>query len=99
MPKRPISGIIIFLHWPKRRVQGNLVDGTMGMHRTIKRDPIMKKELILPIFDDEDVERDFWANVDLSAFFEPEDFKRVSFPNLKLTTRSNSIRDSKSDTP
>jgi predicted DNA binding CopG/RHH family protein len=40
----------------------------------------------------EDVERDFWARFDLSKHFEPNDFKRVSFPNLKPTTRSISIR-------
>lgn len=52
----------------------------------------MKKPLKLPKFKNEDEERDFWANIDLSEYLEPEDFKRVSFPNLKPTTRSISIR-------
>jgi predicted DNA binding CopG/RHH family protein len=52
----------------------------------------MKKPLKLPKFKDEDEERDFWAKIDLSKYLEPKDFKRVSFPNLKPTTRSVSIR-------
>ena len=52
----------------------------------------MKKPLKLPKFKNEDEERDFWAKIDLSEYLEPEDFKSVSFPNLKPTTRSVSIR-------
>lgn len=52
----------------------------------------MKNELKLPPLNDEDEERDYWANIDLSDYFEPEDFERVSFPNLKPTSRSISIR-------
>lgn len=52
----------------------------------------MKKPLILPNFKNEDEERDFWAEIDFSEYFEPEDFQPVSFPNLKPTTRSISIR-------
>ena len=52
----------------------------------------MKKQLILPKFESEDEERDFWASIDLSEYFEASDFHRVSFPNLKPTTRSISIR-------
>jgi len=52
----------------------------------------MKKQLKLPKFKNEDEEREFWWNLDLSEYFEPKDFKRVSFPNLKPTTRSISIR-------
>lgn len=52
----------------------------------------MKKPLKLPQFKNEDEEWDFWSNLDLSKYFEPKDFKRVSFPNLKPTTRSVSIR-------
>lgn len=52
----------------------------------------MKKQLDIPNFKNEDEERDFWANVDLSEYFEPSDFERVSFPNLKPTTRAISIR-------
>ncbi|MDP3996149.1 MAG: BrnA antitoxin family protein [bacterium] len=40
----------------------------------------------------EDEEREFWAGFDLSENFSPKDFKDVSFPNLKPTTRSISIR-------
>jgi len=52
----------------------------------------MKKKLKIPKFKNEDEEREFWWNLDLSEYFEPEDFERVSFPNLKPTTRSISIR-------
>ncbi len=52
----------------------------------------MKKPLKLPKFKNEDEERKFWAKLDLSEYFEPSDFERVSFPNLKPTSRSISIR-------
>lgn len=52
----------------------------------------MKKKLKLPRFKNEDEEREFWARLDLSEYFEPSDFVPVSFPNLKPTTRSISIR-------
>ncbi|OGE26113.1 hypothetical protein A3C26_00145 [Candidatus Daviesbacteria bacterium RIFCSPHIGHO2_02_FULL_39_12] len=52
----------------------------------------MKKPLRIPEFKNEDEEAEFWANLDLSKYLEPSDFERVSFPNLKPTTRSISIR-------
>lgn len=52
----------------------------------------MKKPLKIPKFKNEDEEREFWWNLDLSKYFEPKDFERVSFPNLKPTTRPISIR-------
>ena len=52
----------------------------------------MKKQLRIPKFKDEDKEAEFWANIDLSEYLEPSDFERVSFPNLKPTSRSISIR-------
>ncbi|MBI2267835.1 MAG: BrnA antitoxin family protein [Candidatus Blackburnbacteria bacterium] len=52
----------------------------------------MKKPLKIPKFKNEDEERRFWWNLDLSEYFEPSDFERVSFPNLKPTTRPISIR-------
>ena len=52
----------------------------------------MKKELKLPHFDNEDAERDFWAETDLGDYFDADDFEAVSFPNLKPTTRPISIR-------
>ena len=47
----------------------------------------MKKPLILPEFNNEDEERDFWDKIDISEYFEPSDFKQVVFPNLKPTKR------------
>jgi len=52
----------------------------------------MKKQLNIPKFKNEDEEAEFWANLDLSKYLEASDFERVSFPNLKPTTRSISIR-------
>ena len=52
----------------------------------------MKKLLKIPKFKSEDEEREFWWKLDLSEYFEPSDFERVSFPNLKPTSRSISIR-------
>lgn len=52
----------------------------------------MKKQLRIPKFRNEDEERAFWAKIDLSEYFESGDFERVSFPNLKPTTRPISIR-------
>lgn len=52
----------------------------------------MKKPLKIPKFRNEDEERKFWARIDLSSHFEAKDFERVSFPNLKPTSRAISIR-------
>jgi predicted DNA binding CopG/RHH family protein len=52
----------------------------------------MKKPLKLPKFKNEDQERDFWAKVNLADYFDLSDFQTVSFPNLKPTSRSISIR-------
>lgn len=52
----------------------------------------MKKPLKIPKFKNEDEEREFWWNLDLSEYYGPEDMERVSFPNLKPTTKPISIR-------
>ena len=52
----------------------------------------MKKPLNLPTFKNEDEERDFWDKIDITEYFEPSDFKKVVFPNLKPTKRLISIR-------
>lgn len=52
----------------------------------------MKKQLKIPRFKNEDEERKFWSKIDLSKYFEPVDFEKASFPNLKPTSRSISIR-------
>lgn len=52
----------------------------------------MKKKLKLPKFKNEDEERKFWFKLDLSKYYEPEDLEKVSFPNLKPTSRPISIR-------
>lgn len=52
----------------------------------------MKKKLKIPKFKNEDEERDFWAKLDLSDYYDASDMEPVSFPNLKPTTRPISIR-------
>ncbi len=52
----------------------------------------MKKLLKLPKFKNEDEEAEFWANIDLSEYYEPSDMERVSFPNLKPTTQRVTMR-------
>ncbi|MFQ5422106.1 MAG: BrnA antitoxin family protein [Anaerolineae bacterium] len=52
----------------------------------------MDKMIKLPKFDNEDEEREFWANADLNEYFDAGDFENVSFPNLKPTSRPISIR-------
>ncbi|MBZ0282483.1 MAG: BrnA antitoxin family protein [Anaerolineae bacterium] len=51
----------------------------------------MKKQLNLPHFNNEDEERDFWAQINLADYYEPSDAEPVSFPNLKPTTRPLSL--------
>jgi len=52
----------------------------------------MKKKLRIPKFKNEDEERKFWFKLDLSEYFDADDFEPVSFPNLKPTSRPISIR-------
>lgn len=52
----------------------------------------MKKLLKIPKFKSEEEERVFWSSLDLKEYFEPSDFKKVAFPNLKPTSQPVSIR-------
>ena len=52
----------------------------------------MKKLMRIPNFKNEDEEREFWAKIDLADYFEIGDFRPVSFPNLKPSSRAISIR-------
>ena len=52
----------------------------------------MKKNLKIPKFKNEDQERVFWSKIDLSKYFEGDDFLSVSFPNLKPSSKPISIR-------
>ena len=49
-------------------------------------------KLKIPKFKNESEEREFWSKVDLTEYFVSTDFDEVSFPNLKPTSRSISIR-------
>jgi predicted DNA binding CopG/RHH family protein len=50
----------------------------------------MKKKI--PKFESEDQERDFWANQDSTVYLDWGKAKRPSFPNLKPSTRTISLR-------
>ena len=52
----------------------------------------MKKRLKLPKFKNRDREFEFWSALDLSKYFERADFVPVSFPNLRPSTKSISLR-------
>lgn len=52
----------------------------------------MKKTLRIPKFKTEDEERKFWGKIDLVDYFEAKDLQSVSFPNLKPSSRSISLR-------
>lgn len=51
-----------------------------------------KKFKTIPKFKNEDEERDFWATADSSEYFDFSKGEEVSFPNLKPTTESISLR-------
>jgi predicted DNA binding CopG/RHH family protein len=46
----------------------------------------------IPKFENESQEREFWENNDTSEFIDWKKSKSVSFPNLKPSTKSISIR-------
>jgi len=52
----------------------------------------MKTTKTIPIFKDENEEREFWENNDTLDYFDESKVKMVRFPNLKKSTKSISIR-------
>ena len=42
----------------------------------------MKKVLKIPSFKNEDQEREFWAKIDLSTYFDQQDFTEIKPPKL-----------------
>jgi len=54
----------------------------------------MKKKLVLPKFKDEDEEREFWDNIDITEYADPSDFKRFVLADLvrKHTSRPVTLR-------
>ena len=51
-----------------------------------------KKLKDIPIFSDEAEERDFWLTHDTTDYVDWSKAKKVTFPNLKPTTQSISLR-------
>jgi len=53
----------------------------------------MKKKLkSIPYFNSEEKEREFWQTHDSTEYVDYSNARRVSFPNLKLTSRPITIR-------
>jgi predicted DNA binding CopG/RHH family protein len=52
----------------------------------------MKELKKIPKFKNEDEEREFWANSDSTDYINWEKSKRITFPNLKPSTKTISIR-------
>jgi predicted DNA binding CopG/RHH family protein len=52
----------------------------------------MKKDRVIPKFKTEDEERDFWESHSPLDYFDTREFKRASFPKLKPSVKSISIR-------
>jgi len=52
----------------------------------------MKKDDTIPDFNSEDEEREFWPTHSPLDYFDKKDFKRTTFPNLKPSVKSISIR-------
>ena len=53
---------------------------------------MMSKLKKIPEFKDEDEEREFWATHSPIDYFDSNNFKRASFPKLKPSLKSISIR-------
>ena len=53
---------------------------------------LYEKKLIVPKFKSYDEELDFWDKINLADYYEPKDAVAVSFPNLKPTSQSISLR-------
>jgi predicted DNA binding CopG/RHH family protein len=52
----------------------------------------MNKFKKIPVFKNEEEERVFWASHDSSEFVDWKNSKKVTFPNLKPTTKTISLR-------
>lgn len=52
----------------------------------------MKKLKQIPIFKNEDAERNFWDTHDLTDYFDTSKAEEVIFPNLKPSTETISLR-------
>jgi len=52
----------------------------------------MKKDNVIPKFNSEDEEREFWATHSPLDYFDAKNFKKALFPKLKPSVKSISIR-------
>jgi uncharacterized DUF497 family protein len=84
------AGRLLVVIFTKR---GNLVRVISARDMNSRRETSMKKmKRKIPEFKNEDEERDFWATHSPLDYFDSTKFKRVSFPNLKPSLKSISIR-------
>lgn len=52
----------------------------------------MKKRKKIPIFNNEEEEREFWANHDSVDYIDWEPTEKIVFPNLKPSSKTISLR-------
>lgn len=52
----------------------------------------MKKKLVVPKFNNEDEELNFWSNLDLSEYYTFEDFNRFNIDELIVDTQKSRTR-------
>lgn len=52
----------------------------------------MKKLKVIPKFNSEKEEREFWQRVDSTEYVDYSKLEKVSFPNLKLSSKPITIR-------
>ena len=55
-------------------------------------EPIKKRLKPIPTFASEDEEADFWSTADSTEYFDWSQARFVTFPNLKFSTQTISIR-------
>ena len=64
-----------------------------ALYRTIQKGNMKKKLKPIPKFKSEEEERDFWATADSSEYFDwSKGVLNPIFPNLKLSTKTITIR-------
>ena len=78
---------LVFTIW-KNKIR---VISARDLNKKERRD-YYEKKLKVPEFKSDEKEKEFWKNIDLTEYYSKDDFKEVSFPDLKPTSRSISIR-------
>ena len=74
---------LVFTIW-KNKIR---VISARDLNKKERRD-YYEKKLKVPEFKSDEKEKEFWKNIDLTEYYSKDDFKEVSFPDLKPTSRS-----------